>query len=430
MESPYSGLIPEAARGLPVRGGAGGVTQSPPARVELRRWHRPFVPLDYQTEIIAGIERLLLQGSVTGLLSLPTGSGKTVTAARALLDALNSLDSSSRSPVALWLAPQVELLQQAMQGLQAAWWSGIGPATLDLLLLQQSAIPAIVRPSVFLCTAARAQRIADFSGANCTCVVFDEAHHVAGNVFEKVWTSARQLVREKHGLALGLSATPLRSIRDEQSMLVRAFDSCLLVPRSLYPKPVESLFGRGVLAKPRFEEVPCEVEHARGRVRGDRRTIEQLSRDRDRWDALIAYAMKASEKTIVFAPNRKFGEAFCRHLRFLGKSAEYVDGDAAFVERQGVFERFSGTQTQVVVNVSLFVEGVDCPAAEKVLLTYPVGTRIRLAQMIGRVLRGPAMGGTASACVAALEGSQAMVDSIIEVRPYQLSSWQNLTILE
>ena len=93
-----------------------------PDIVELRRWGRTYRPFEFQSEIIEGLVEALEEGPVVGLIALPTGSGKTRTAAWTCLRAMS--EYHGKEGIAVWLAPQKELVDQAAEAMQAAWWSG------------------------------------------------------------------------------------------------------------------------------------------------------------------------------------------------------------------------------------------------------------------------------------------------------------------
>ncbi len=119
--------------------------------------------------------------------------------------------------------------------------------------------------------------------------------------------------------------------------------------------------------------------------------------DADYWMACIAAAQQERGRVFVFCPTRAAGALFSAHLCSLGESSEFVDGEDDLGTRIAVFERFRDGQTRVLVSVGLLFEGVDCPAAEVAILTYPITSVVRTLQVAGRISRGPAVGGTAEA---------------------------------
>ncbi|MBR5284218.1 MAG: HNH endonuclease, partial [Clostridia bacterium] len=56
-------------------------------------------------------------------------------------------------------------------------------------------------------------------------------------------------------------------------------------------------------------------------------------------------------------------------------------------------------ELQVLINVNILTEGVDLPKTKTVFLARPTVSSILMTQMVGRALRGPDAGGTASAYI-------------------------------
>jgi superfamily II DNA or RNA helicase len=253
-------------------------------------------------------------------------------------------------------------------------------------------------------------------------LVFDEAHHVAANEFGNVW---RHLTDEADPiLALGLSATPTRTDQSEISQFRSAFDRTLFVPELLGTDPMTTLINKGVLAHPEFHRVPDVPKFERWKGPSDQRTLQSLVSSPDRWSHIIN-CLRSSNlgRTVVYALDRKHGKALTRHLRHLGEKAEYIDGETTYPERVGVLERFRDGATRILVNVALLIEGIDCPAAESVFLTYPVDSDIMFRQMVGRVLRGPLIGGTDRGAVWAVEGSQEQMERRLYGDGLALAGW-------
>lgn len=419
-------LLPDEARELSCRDEGAGRTETPARVIELRRWGPSFEPLDFQRQVISGIGRLTQEKCVNGLLSLPTGAGKTLTASWLVLDAMSvaRLASANRPVFSLWIAPQRELLYQASEALQSAWWSGKGPDSLNIEIIESHRDYSEARgPTCLLMTPMMARSLIRALSDEVTALVFDEAHHVAANKFGKVWSQLR--AKGQPRLSLGLSATPTRTDESEVVELRDAFDKTLFLPELLGTTPTESLIRKGVLAHPTFRIVEGVPKFERWKGASDRRSLQSLVSSRDRWLASIK-RLQDNElgQTVVYALDRQHGKALTRHLRYLGAQAEYIDGETPYEDRVGVLERFRDGSTRILINVALLIEGVDCPAAESVFLTYPVESEIMYRQMVGRVLRGPVIGGTEKCEVWAVEGSQERMDRRLFGSGLSFAGWQ------
>jgi superfamily II DNA or RNA helicase len=398
-----------------------------PEFIGLRRWGVVYRPLEFQQDIIEGVSARLQEGAITGLIALPTGSGKTRTATWLCLREMAK--TAEPDDAMIWMAPQKELVNQAAEAIQAAWWSGQGPDSLDIRIVRRSRDLDIgPRPTCLCLTPSMAKAVMRTIGNRRVRVaVFDEAHHAAAAVFSKIWLSLRRTT--KPSLAIGLSATPSRRNPSEDPLLREAFDGVIFCSKSLGTQPVRSLIKRGVLSEPYFRLIPGVPRYARYRGPEDPRALRELIVDPDRWQAIIRCVSETEKgQTVIYALNREHGRAITHHLRSIGVEAEYLDGETPTKLRVGILERFRYRHTRVLVNVALLVEGVDCPAAEAAVLTYPVRHTTRLQQMVGRVLRGPAVGGTDRCRIWALEGSQQELDDSLFATRYQYRGWRVETL--
>lgn len=390
-------VLPSNLNEIPTNRGPCGIERDATFGRQLCRWQGArFDPFDYQREIIDGLFEKLGQAPVTGMLVLPTGAGKTSVAIAVALRDLSRLEKG----MVLWIAPQRELLQQAIACCERVWWSGEGPHSLDLRVLRGSAESVQVgRHSIVFGTPLTIDRwIERATGVpTFTHVIFDEAHHLGAEVYSEIWERTRSRVKNLR-LALGLSATPMRSDTASLETMKRSLDGRLYYPRSLLPEPMAGLRARGVLATLTVRQIDAIPSYARG---GSPLTggTGMLGADSDYWMACINAVRAAPGRLIVYCPTRPLGELFARHLSAVGDLAEFVDGEDTLDTRIAVFERFRDGGTRVIVNVGLLLEGVDCPSADAAFVLYPVQSPTRLIQIAGRVLRGPAVGGAASASI-------------------------------
>lgn len=365
----------------------------------LRRWSSSaFVPLDYQVDIIDGLLARAGTPEGSGMLMLPTGAGKTATAVAAVLRDLKALQSADA--LVVWIAPQVELLSQAAGAFERVWASGEGPDSVDVLYCQSGGDPpARDRPVVLLATPLSASRFIErhVLSDRVRYMVFDEAHHLGAERFGGAWRQLAAATTSRR-LLLGLSATPTRSESSRFADLEAAMDRRVFYPRRLLPDPTATLTARGVLAKLAFELVSGMPVHS---LRGERSddALKALTADPDYWMACIQCALECPSGLFVYCPDRASGRLFAAHLRAIGVSAEYIDGDDSYSVRVAALERFRDGRTSVVVNVKLLLEGIDAPAARAALVTYPIQSEIRVSQIMGRVMRGSALGGTDAATV-------------------------------
>ena len=378
--------------------------------------------MPFQAEIIDGLMKRLSKEPVTGLIALPTGSGKTRTAAWLCLRALDTAPGESGTIV--WLAPQKELVNQAADAMQAAWWSEQGPDSVDIRVVRHSRdLERESRPTCLFLTPQMAKTVMRVMvDRKVDIAIFDEAHHAAARVFVRVWNGIRDSATK---LAIGLSATPTRRDPAENHLLREAFGGVVYCASSLGVQPVRNLIERQVLSRPKFCLIPGVPKYVRHKGPRDPRTLRELVTDPDRWRAIVACVSEYEDgQVVVYALDRLHGQGITRHLRAVGVEVEYLDGETPIGLRLGIFERFRNRDTRVLVNVALLIEGVDCPAADALVLTYPVRHTARQQQMVGRVLRGPAVGGTNECRVWGLEGSQEQLDDALFPTRYRYRGWR------
>lgn len=392
--------VPVGAYSAPQNLGGSALREPLAPLLELRRFVSPVGLQPYQKSLIQGVIAAVAErvdGHVAGLMCLPTGAGKTICAASISLAILRAAARSS--PRVLWVAQQSELLHQARASFERLWWNGEGPASLDLELLDQRRWVGFAKsevPVVGFITAAMLSRVVDGGGLESVLLrhaVFDEAHHLGAVGLSRNWSAVRSRI-QAGGLALGISATPDRNELTDFGRLLAAFDSRLWMPSELLPSPILALRRLGALATTVAQLVPGVPGYAMAK-RGDvRRQVRSgAAWDPERWLAAIRFVCGYSGRLVVFAPDTIWGGLFARHLRFVGVDAEFVDGADSPAVRAAVLGRFRDGDTRVLVNAQLFIEGVDVPGCDGVLICYPTSSKTRVAQMIGRAMRGPLVGG-------------------------------------
>jgi superfamily II DNA or RNA helicase len=111
-------------------------------------------------------------------------------------------------------------------------------------------------------------------------------------------------------------------------------------------------------------------------------------------------------KTLIFAINVPHAALLANDLKNEGVKAEYVASwrpDDEVKDNLAIIQDFRDGRIDVLVNVQILTEGVDVPTAKTAFLTRPTSSEILLRQMIGRVLRGPRVGGSEVAYLVSFE---------------------------
>lgn len=404
LEGDYPGITGEYENDLNRTAGSQGHTIDGPARLVLRAASAAPALFDYQNDLVAQVESVCGSSlhSNLALLALPTGAGKTRTAAVALL----RLFTAGHARTALWLAPTRELLSQAVASTSSVW--GAYRAAVDLELVRAERLREYPRDLecgiLFATPHLVASRLKRGKVPEPDVVVFDEAHHVEAPTFRRVLDELR---RNRRPAVIGLSATPGRSQEDETENLVDFFQGRLLRSDVLEPNPVRTLQRRGVLARVSFEEIRLP---ARSRLPRAYTSAEALSHDSDRFRALVRTAMQVSRegRVLVFTASVSYAHLAAAALRREGVSARAVSSYSPDDVRRDTLSDFERGGLSVVLNKTLLATGYDCPAIGHVILATPLRSAILFEQVVGRASRGPLVGGSEDSTVWQFEDHLAM----------------------
>ena len=95
----------------------------------------------------------------------------------------------------------------------------------------------------------------------------------------------------------------------------------------------------------------------------------------------------AGKRCLVFATDVKTADEIASKFMSLDIPAVALSGKTDSRERDAAIESFANSEQFVLVNVDLFDEGFDVPAAEAVILARPTESLGKFLQMVGRVLR-------------------------------------------
>ena len=410
VSTTYPDLEREVGRDRLDEGGQGDVDHelaldaSAPARALLRCADTLPSLFRYQADLVAQILSLCSAAPPknVGLVSLPTGAGKTRTAAVALLTILQR----SRTYVVLWLAPTRELLAQGAATLESMWTSYRGAPDIELVRADLlGTLPNDVHHGVIFATphmvAARMKRR---ELPDPDLVVFDEAHHIEAPVFRK----AVENVRATRNVPMfGLSATPGRSSDEETESLVEFFGGHLLRSRELEPDPIKALRRLGVLSKVSFRQIPIVPFTLSDKDSGGPRSG---TRGRDELHSLVRLVTQLSKKArvLVFAESVDYSRLLAAALRCEGVAAAAVSSRDLDEQRRAKLARFERGELSVLVNKSLLATGYDCPAIRHVVLATQIGSAILFEQIVGRASRGPMVGGHSQSTVWQFVSHEAM----------------------
>lgn len=371
---------------------------------------------DYQQRLCKQVLEVLQAppGRNRGIVSLPTGAGKTRTVVEALVQAL--VEGRLHRPSILWIAHSEELCEQAFHTFRKVWlyrgrpgnplrlyrvWGGR-----DLPPVGDGGVLIASIQKLYEATRHHDQELDDWASA-LGAVVIDEAHHAIADSYTTVLEKLglRSGRRETSSIPLiGLTATPYRSASQTPS-LARRFHSNLLVPFPPDVNPVEELQRRGILSRLVHEVVEtdadvsmteAEVEHLKIFADFSESFIKRLGRDATRNRAILARiaSLDRSWPVLFFACSTEHAHGMAVLLRRHGIRAAAVTSETSRSVRRSIVEDFRKGEIQVLCNYGIFTTGFDAPNVRVVVVARPTTSPVLYEQMIGRGMRGPKNGGT------------------------------------
>ena len=379
---------------------------------------------DYQTRIVTEVDKLLSGNDEhpRGLISLPTGSGKTRVAVQALVQAL--VEGRLATPV-LWIAQSDELCEQAVQSWSEVW-RAIG--TVDQLRIgrlwgESNEVPEAdgTRQVVVAGIDKLRNRINSPAYrwlADATCVLIDEAHAAIAPEYTDVlrWLgiSAAGRARATRAPLIGLTATPFRGVsKEETERLVARFGGRRLdrleAPEGDYEAMYRELQALGVLAHVDGEELETGMlidvsadasaaERTSFQQRRDltsARVFDRIATDVDRNGLLLkSIASRPTDwPTLLFAVSTEHAHTMASLLTLEGIPSAAIDYRTDPALRRRYIERFRKQELRVLTNFNVLAQGFDAPAVRAIYVARPTFSPNNYQQMIGRGLRGPKNGG-------------------------------------
>ncbi|MFB8145351.1 sacsin N-terminal ATP-binding-like domain-containing protein [Microbacterium sp. NPDC056003] len=371
---------------------------------------------EFVTERITALLRSI--GSDRGMVSLPTGAGKTRVTVQALIDGIRDGDISTDVPL-MWIAQTDELCEQAAE----TWtyvWRAIGPQLPMRLgrLWATNEVPE--EPGVYQLVIATIQKldaIVDRGGSEYdwlrdpSVVVIDEAHASItssySSVLEWLGRKTRGRSKDERRPLIGLTATPFRGVDSdvETKRLVARYDSNRLDRGAfLREDPYEELQEMGVLANVRqtiLDGVDVNLSP------GDVEEIERLGRI----PVGIAESLGANElrtlrvadaiaelpgdwTVLAFAPSVENSRVLAALLSHRGVPAVSISSDTETAARRYYIDEFKAGRIRVLTNFGVLAQGFDAPKVQAVVLARPTFSPNVYQQMVGRGLRGPRNGGS------------------------------------
>ena len=361
-------------------------------------------------------------GGRRGMISLPTGSGKTRVAVQAIVEAMR--DDGFEGCV-LWVADRDELCEQAVEAWRQVWSSiGAGGVRLRISRMWAGQPVPLATSDVHVVVATIQTLRARFKNlpgevdflTESTLVVFDEAHRSVAPTFTSVMQEIglTRWQREDEPFLLGLTATPYRGHDEEETArLVKRYGGRRLdagaftsddpqdVVAELQDMHVLALADHQTIEGGSYrlnEDERAEMDRTPQHPWLPQSVEDRIARDSDRTNRIVeAYQQEAAHAdwpVLVFATSVEHAQTIAALLSRRGTPSRAVSGETEPATRRRIVEGFRHGDIKVLVNYGVFREGFDAPKTRVIVVARPVYSPNLYFQMIGRGLRGPRNGGT------------------------------------
>ncbi|WP_418957287.1 sacsin N-terminal ATP-binding-like domain-containing protein [Streptomyces tritici] len=389
---------------------AGSRTPSPPP-FETVEGPRDFPSLhDYQEDLVRNISTMLDRlAPQRGMLSLPTGAGKTRVTAEAVIRWVKRV-GDLKGPL-LWIAQTEELCEQTVQSWKFVW-SKVGaerPLTISRLWSSNEVGNVVDHPHLVVATDAKLERCLGTEQytwlREAALVIVDEAHTAISKRYTEILGGLGLTQYETRRHLLGLTATPFRNTNeDETRRLINRFGNRRL-DEGVFPSgdPYRDLQDWGMLAQVehrtleggRIELSQDERTHAERMAMLSRAAEQRLADDHARSLRIVSSVAELPDDwpTLLFATSVDHAKYLAAMLNDRGVPSAAVDSTTSTQDRRSRIEGFRSGRIRVLTNYGVLTQGFDAPATRVVVVARPVYSTNVYQQMIGRGLRGPRNGG-------------------------------------
>ena len=378
---------------------------------------------EHQEEAIRKLDAMDKRGPFRTLLVLPTGGGKTLTAAYWLLR--NAVDQNKKI---LWLAHRHLLLEQAAEAFARNAYTDtmVNRTVFNYRIVSgMHDKPVYIQKTDRILIASKdsmirsLDKLKNWLNGEEIYLVIDEAHHAVAKSYKKIIQYVAD--HTKSMKLLGLTATPFRTSEDEQGALKQVFTDDIV-----YKTDLDTLIKKGILATPTFIDCNTNIQFTEHLGVQALKSIENLDTlpeniandiadNKERNRIIVEEYLHNYEKygqTIVFALNKVHAIALNKLFNEKGKAygirSEFIISEVqdmitgitiSNADNERKIEAYRNGEIQVLINVNILTEGTDLPKTHTVFLTRPTVSTTLMTQMVGRALRGLKAGGTKEAYI-------------------------------
>ncbi len=324
----------------------------------------------YQSEAIDAVEHAWQRGIAKPVITLPTGTGKTVVFSEII----------DRTPGrVLVLAHRDELITQAQNKIaQIVTDRDIGRVQAD----EDNKDAAIVVASVQSLHTKRLQR---WNPGTFDLIVIDECHHAAAPTYKNI---INYLAPPK---LLGVTATPFRGDNVTLKTVFNDIVYHLTLRDAIRQKWLTDIRAFRVESQTNLDPIKTQGGDFQA---GD---LEDALNNPER-NALILQAIQQygkGKRTVIFTAGVAHAHALAAMANAQQIPSAAITGDTPREERHALLEQFHRGTLTTLFNVAVLTEGWDEPAIECLILARPTKSLPLFTQIVGRGVRpSPATGKT------------------------------------
>jgi len=366
----------------------------------------PYKPFkDYQFDIFVEASERVEYANKKFLIQMPTGSGKTKVATEIIASFLNQKNGRQ----VVWLSDRKELCEQAMDAFENTWAHlGLHDLVTYRLWGEDTNIPTKIEEDSFIVAMYQKIRNPLKNGTlnlSADLIVADEAHNSLAKTYLETIDKLSDLWK-KQTRVIGLTATPGRQSNNdaENQKLASAFNGELVGSDIT----IKLLQQKGILARCIRKPLETNLEYKLTEKEWDDISksfsrdypdglLERIAKDNIRNTVIIKRMLELAKECkhiLVFGASKHQSKLLCGIMIAMGHRAAHIDGETPANYRKDTVMKFKDDEIQFVFNYGVFTAGFDAPNIDAVVIARPTTSIVLYAQMIGRGMRGPSLGGT------------------------------------
>ncbi len=316
----------------------------------------------YQERVLEAIKN---DQNHSQLISMPTGTGKTIT----FLHAIKEINKTC-----LILVHRNELLQQTLEKAILIGWNRsdisliYGEEKDEIKKLTIAMVPTLTR------------NLNKYKPESIEMIVIDEAHHATANSYRNILDYFK--IFEERKLLLGFTATPLRGDKDSLSTIFLSHSFKMTLSEATRGGYIVPVHGIRIEIDKEFND----IKNFSGDY--DISALDRLMNCEEINQIIVdRCAFLKKVPAIVFCTSIDHAKEIARLLRHKKRKAISISYLTSKKTLARIFKMLKEDRIEFITNAVKLSEGFDHPPIESVILARPTRSPVLYKQMIGRGLR-------------------------------------------